>query len=330
MSRAQLSPSDGPGKLGSVVNRHWVTALLAYSVACTQSACGDGALVTLGEQGAAVTTVSEYVDVRRIDVLSDDSSDDENPTLTDSMQEIYFDSPDREGAEATHDVWRAERSPDGGFGEPVALEPWSEDGYYSSPAISGNGLTLWLAYRDGESDATDIYRVARESVDAPFSDPGPAGTWDMAHNERPRPLGQNDTVMPLSRRIETPDGNLWQTLFVTLRTDGNLVDPTPLEGLEDEGVSVVDGFLSQDGLTFLYKRIAATGEPGDLYWAQRDSVDEHFVKAEPVPGPDVNTDEYDERDPWLSADKNELFFVSNRAGTQDIYSARRVTRRANQ
>src|SRR5690606_22538553 len=93
-----------------------------------------------------------------------------------------------------------------------------------------------------------------------------------------------------------------------------------LDELDDPDVHIVDGFLTEDGLTLLFKR-QAPDEDGDLYWSKRRDVSEPFRGAEPVPGPDIKTDS-DERDPWLSRDEQTLFFASNREGEMNIYRAR--------
>jgi hypothetical protein len=93
-------------------------------------------------------------------------------------------------------------------------------------------------------------------------------------------------------------------------------DGAPLE-LEFEGeqdVPIVDGFLSENGLTFVFKGIVEG--KGVLYWTKRESLVDQWGVATPLPG-EVNTPDGDERDPWLSEDEKTLFFA--REG--DIYRA---------
>jgi Tol biopolymer transport system component len=55
----------------------------------------------------------------------------------------------------------------------------------------------------------------------------------------------------------------------------------------------------------------------DLYFATRANVTDAFSGFTPVT--DLNTF-FDERDPWLSEDKTQFFFSSDRGGNLNIYT----------
>lgn len=296
------------------------------------SACGEGDLLTLGERTESPVMTVEFGNVTRVDEVSSDE-DDENPTLTDDMLQIYFNSERDDGADGT-DIWYAERSSlDQPFGEPRPLGGWSDDGSDTSPAVSGDGLTLWLAHtpeteEDSDDATTDVRMVVRADPSAPeWEGPIAVEGLNTADDERPRPLGQEGLVMPLSRRVETSDGEtVWQTLLARREGDAEFSEPVLLTEIVDPDVSAVDGFLSFDGLTLVFK-VEPPGKKGDLYWSKRASVDDPFVGATPVPGSDINTEDYDERDPWLSPDGTVLYFASDRDGEAlDVYRAQLVTR----
>jgi len=296
-------------------------------------ACGEGELLTLGEQAEPARPVAEFVNVEKVgEVSTDADADDENPTLTDNMLQIYFNSERDDGADRS-DIWYAERSAlDEPFGEPRPIGGWSDDGEDTSPAVSGDGLTLWLAWTpessddDAEDPTTDVRMVVRADTSEPdWQAPTPVTGLNTDDDERPRPLGQGGLVMPLSRRLTTEDGGaIWQTLLARREGDAAFSEPVLLDQLADPDVNVVDGFLSLDGLTLVFK-YEALDAAGELYWCKRASVDDPFVGATPLPG-DVNTDESDERDPWLSPDGTLLYFASDREGEAlDIYRAELVT-----
>lgn len=298
-------------------------------------ACGEGELLTLGEQAEPARPVGEFVNVEKVgEVSSAGEDDDENPTLTDDMLQIYFNS-ERDGAAEGSDIWYAERSAlDEPFGEPRPIGGWSDDGEDTSSAISGDGLTLWLAWTpessedDSEDPTTDVRMVVREDTSVQdWQGPTLVGGLNSDGDDRPRPLGQGGLVMPLSRRVTTDDGStLWQTLLARREGAADFSAPVLLDALVDPDVNVVDGFLSLDGLTLVFKYEARDADgKGELYWSKRASVDDPFVGATPIPG-DVNTDASDERDPWLSSDGRLLYFASNREGEAlDIYRAELVT-----
>ena len=303
----------------------------AFAVlALVLGACSEGDLLTLGEQTEAPVVSSEFSNVVRVDEVSLDDADDENPTLTDDMLEIYFNS-DRDGGADGSDIWVAERaSLDEPFGELRPIGGWSDDGSDTSPAVSGDGLTLWLAWEpeepedDSEETTTDVRRVVRADLSTDdWQGPTAVDGLNTANDERPRPLGQGGLVMPLSRRVATDDGETWQTLLAPREGDAEFGTPVLQTELADPDVNVVDGFLSFDGLTLVFK-YEAPDEDGELYWSKRASVDEPFVGATPVPGSDVNSDGSDERDPWLSPDGTVLYFASDRDDSMDIYRAELV------
>lgn len=297
-------------------------------------ACGEGELLTLGTQAEPARPVGEFINVEKVgEVSADGDADDENPTLTDDMLQIYFNS-ERDGGVDGSEIWYAERSSlDEGFGEPRAIGGWSDDGEDSSPAVSGDGLTLWLAWTpessedDSEAPTTDVRMVVRENTSEPdWQAPTLVSGLNSVGDDRPRPLGQGGLVMPLSRRVTSDDGaDIWQTLLARREGSADFSEPVLLDQLADADVNVVDGFLSIDGLTLVFKYEAPDADGnGDLYWCKRASVDEPFVGGTPLPGA-VNTDS-DERDPWLSPDGTLLYFASKRGGEAlDIYRAELVT-----
>lgn len=301
---------------------------LSCAALLATAACSDGALVTLGEQREPVETETVFGNIRQVS-FADPGIRDENPTLTDTMLEIFFESPDREEGADGHHIWYASReSSVAEFGEPRPLESFGGEGSYSSPAITLDGQTLWLAWKaeDSENDATtDLFWTARQAGDAVvFGNPEKVADEliNTAEDERPRPLGDEGRVMPFSRRRVTSEGEeIWQTWFAELRADGQFEPPVLQDKLDSADVGIVDAFLSVDGLTLIFTRHA--GGAGDLYWSTRRTTDDVFEGATEVPG--VNTQD-EERDPWLSPDGKTLFFVSNRDGELNIYWATRITR----
>jgi hypothetical protein len=75
--------------------------------------------------------------------------------------------------------------------------------------------------------------------------------------------------------------------------------------------------LSRDGLTLYFTTNREGGLP-DVWVADRSDPSSPFGNARPVD--EVNSDE-DEHDPRLTSDGNELFFSSNRDGSQALWRA---------
>jgi hypothetical protein len=82
---------------------------------------------------------------------------------------------------------------------------------------------------------------------------------------------------------------------------------------------VVDGFLSEDGLLFLFTYDSrADDEEEDVYCAVRPDLESPF--GPPIEVANLNSSA-SERDPWLSLDRKRLYFASDRSGEFEIYVA---------
>lgn len=246
---------------------------------------------------------------RVVPVIGSDDKDD-NPTLTSDLLEIYFTST-RSG---NSDVWFARRdSVDVDFDPPEPLTVVNTSEFESSPAVDGDGLTLWIARRTDEGmGGVDIYASRRASRADAWGEAELVANLSTTGDDIPRPPGAGGLIMPLSIRTE---GDTYQLYLATRQDTTSEFSPAvPLQGLRREGYGSVDGFISWNGehLLFAYTR----DDTGDLYIAPHS--DTGFANA--VPLLDVNT-EADERDPWLSPDGKILFFASNRDETLRIYSA---------
>lgn len=268
----------------------------------------DGSLLPLTFEN--VTLVAE---------LSSRDKDD-NPTLTGDRLAICFTSTRASSTERA-DVWCAERATlSERFDEPVEITAVNSDAFETSPALSLSGLDLWFSSdREGGAGQGDIYVSSRTERSAPFGAPILVPELNSELDDIPRPPAMGDTVMPLgSRRTD----DTYFTYLATRETPSSpFSSPVLVEELTDSGLIVVDAQLSEDGLLLLFTSVAEDDAPGDLYAAERASLDESF--GAPVLLSGVNSTE-DDRDPWLSPDGQVLYFSSNRDGDFEIYSATRV------
>lgn len=112
--------------------------------------------------------------------------------------------------------------------------------------------------------------------------------------------------------------------------------PTPGASTINSASTVVDPFISKDGLSLFF---ACDGCPGtyggfDLYVSQRASIADPWGPLQNL-GPTINTP-YNESNPALSNDEHRLFLTSNRPdgfggarnfGRVDIYVSRRHNKR---
>jgi hypothetical protein len=266
--------------------------------------CGEGETVTLGRGPVSGELIQHLVS----------PEDDENPSLTADLLEIYF-SSDREGGEGDYDLYVARRaSADDAFGEPANVSELSSEEFESSPSVSADGLTLWFGSdREGGAGARDVWVSRRESRDDAWGEPENVSELNSAGDEIPRPLGDGGTTMPLGRREE--GARYFTYLARRSGPDEPFSEPELIESLiAQDVIAVTDAWLSDSGDELWYAR-GVEGEAGDIHVARRG---EDGTFHDVGPAPLVNTDA-DERDPWLSADGTRLFFASDREGNLDIY-----------
>jgi hypothetical protein len=282
-------------------------------------------VVTLGRASAAGTSsprAPEFSSPTLVAELMSDGDENSNPTLTFDLLEIYFTSR-RQGGTGDVDVWSARRAAvDEPFSVPQPVSPVNTDGFETSPAVSLDGLELWVgSERDGGLGKQDIWLSRRSSRDEEWGEPTNVMELNSAEKDIPRPPAVGGTIMPLAS--QRASSGYYQTYLARRASVRELFsEPFELTELEATDQNSVDGFLTEDGLTLFFNRSPGSGENnGELYVARRPSLNEPFGDAMPLSS--VNTSA-DERDPWLSPDGQHLYFSSDRDGTLDIYEARLI------
>ena len=276
--------------------------------------CG-GKVVTLGDESPQPYHFDAPKLVTEIAAPADRT---DNPTLTADLLEIYFTS-DRSGG---GDLWYARRANPGlPFDAPLALTDLNTDGFETSAAISADGLTLWFGSdRPGGVGAIDVWAATRDSRASAWMAAVNVSSINSAADDIPRPPGLHETAMPMASTRDIVGG--YQTYFAARAGRGSPFGaPVLAPGVVFPDRSTVDAFLTDDGLTIFYSSAAfATADGGastsDLYVAWRRTVSEAFAMNQPLN--DLNT-AADERDPWLTPDGKQLYFVSDRSGLLAIY-----------
>lgn len=278
---------------------------------------GDGTFQTCATPSdIACTPFSAPTAVVEVASVGDN---DEKPTLTADMLEMYFLS-DRAGGLGSGDVWRSTRATTGDpWGTPVLVTSVSSDSRETSPAISADGLTLCVSSdRPGGQGGLDIWMSTRPTRSDDWSVPVPVPVLNSSEDEIPRPPGDHLRIMPLSRR---PTSNDPYQLFAASRADAASPWTSPVpETSVDTGHVDDDGYLMDDGVTLYWSSDRLNGIQ-DLFVAERR--DDTSPYAPPVALTALNTSAYAERDPWVSPDSHEIYFVSDRTGSRQIFHSTR-------
>jgi len=325
--------------------------LLALGAACSLVACELGQIITLGTStasGGAATAVGgaggmsgggpstgagpalggngpggapPILGIASSEVVAGLSSPekDDNPTLSADELLLCFTSL-RPGATGESDIWCAERSSSSdAFGEPSPVDVANQEGFEASPALELDGLALWFGSdREDSLGGSDIFVVTRALRTDPWGEAVRVDELCSGEDDIPRPPAMGNTVMPLASR-RGDDASYWTYFAVRSSPSAAFGPPELLSELATPEESVVDGFLTEDGLMFLFTLAISGGEVDeDIYVAVRPDLQSPFTTPTEVGG--LNGDAND-RDPWLSPDRRRLYFSSDRSGEFEIYVA---------
>ena len=283
---------------------------LAICCAIAGAACG-GTVVDLGDPRPPPYRFGMPHLLAELDT----TYSNQNPTLTGDLLDLFFTS---NRSDMSADVWTAHRaSPGDPFDPPTLVAEASSPLYETSPAISADGLSLYVGSdRDGTTGGTDIWSTIRTDRNASWAALENLTALNSPVNDIPRPPGQHGLVMPMASERNVTGG--YRT-YLAERPDVDhpFAAPAVVTGLVG-GDIFADAFLSDDGLTLFYAAATGGAKP-DMFVAWRVSTTDRF--SLPTPLTDLNTDA-DERDPWLSPDGTMFYFTSDRRdGVLQIYEA---------
>ncbi|HMI83986.1 MAG TPA: hypothetical protein VK550_07815 [Polyangiaceae bacterium] len=297
-----------------------------------------GSLVTIGEKPAP----TYHFGPPRLVVELATYARTNNATLTEDLLEIYFTSTRDEG---DFDIWTASRAlRDEAFGSPQKVRSVSSRSLDTGSAVSADGLTLWLGSDRramGTSGGLDIWVSTRGARGTEWGDPAHVPVLSSGSFDIPRPLGVHGLVMPLGS--ERGPGSVYRTFFASRDSIAAPFEtPQPVPELVFEDGTTMDTFLSDDGLTVFFASgplmqaneggIAAALDAGvggsesdatvpvataNLFVGRREKITDPFSGFTPIV--ELNT-LFEERDPWLSEDKKQFFFSSDRGGNLNIYT----------
>jgi hypothetical protein len=248
--------------------------------------------------------------------LSDPTQEDD-PTLTDDMLEIYFASTRATGQAGNADIWRSTRpGVTDPWSAPVPVDELNTTRNDENPGISGDGLTLWLSSNRDPGIGIDIYVSTRGDRGQRWSTPVRVPELSSAVDD----LGAEPARSQLRIALY---GDNPRRLFESTRASvaEAWTAPAPIDALNQPATeNHLSGFFVSDlELWFSSTRPDGMGQH-DIYRAVRPSIGEPF--GTPTPAPGINS-RFRDDDPWLSPDGHTLYFTSTATGNQEIYVAER-------
>lgn len=220
-------------------------------------------------------------------------------------------------ATSSDDVYFATRQQmSGAFGDPRLLEGVNTSQNEVRPVLTADGLTLFMQV-SGNGDY-DIRVSTRASAAAAFSAPEPVAVINSsAYDTEPWISEDGLVIYFVSRR----DGN--DDIFKASRASvGSAFGaPVPVGELNTDAIDYAPA-LSKDGLEIFFG--STRQSVGDIFHATRSTINDGFGAprvVEELSGP-VSF----EHPSWVSADRCQLMFTSDRAGGSgrvDIWIATR-------
>jgi hypothetical protein len=249
----------------------------------------------------------------RVPGVSSNDFNDDDPTLTADLLEMYFKST--RGPQL--DIFRSTRnSPSDSWSTPARVDELSSSSVDNTPEVSADGLTIYLASnRDGNIDQ---YRSTRASRSDSWSQP--LRVDELASDDADFSATTDSTGLHLvMNRFSTAATDLYSAERESI--DDAWSTPAFLAELNTDRYEA-DAVLDPSGLRLLYTLEEATpGQGRQIYGSERNTLRGAFGESRPLMT--INTEEDDE-DPWISPDLSVIYFSRTTAsGRKDIYMAER-------
>lgn len=247
-----------------------------------------------------------------VQAISDPTADDEDPTFTGDLRELYF-SSDRAG---DSDIWVSRRAtPADPWGPPAMVVELSSSGIDRSPSVSLDGLSIWFT-TDRELFRGRIWHSSRPNTLAAWAPPAPVSELASPNFDSAPSIDAAETTMFFSsiHQNSTTGTDIYASTRTSVSQPWGV--PVRVPGL-DTPLDEADPFVAQGGLVVFFT-LTRPGQSADLYSSVRRSTDASFPP--PWPLSDVNSS-YVESDPALSADLLYLMFASSRSNNMEIYES---------
>lgn len=237
-----------------------------------------------------------------------------DPTLSADGLEIFFASNRGNGANGTFDIYRATRATTSDpFSPPQRVVELSTAASEVGIHLSADGLTAWF-YRQNPAQF-DVFRATRPSRDQPFGAAMPEPALSQPDDDRDPSLTADGLLVVVEHEETEEDHEIY------LYERASIAAPwgAPRK-LTEVSSAVSDGAAALDaaGLVLVFHSDRPDGGLlHDLFIATRASRGEPFSAPEPIV--ELNTAQFDEGNPEISADLRTIVFDR----TDDLYIATR-------
>ena len=255
-----------------------------------------------------------------VGALMDTRAFDDDPTFTDDLLELVFNTDRDTTAPSDDSLWVSTRSaPSDPWGPPHAIDELNSANYQdTTPGIGGDGLTIWFAStRPGGPGQYDLWTSTRPDRSTVWATPVLVTELNTPAQEVAPQVTQSGLFMVVETNQPGGAGghDLYQTTRATVNDQWGAVEPilgvnTPAN--EYAGRFVLGGRV----IVFCSDRNSANRQ--DVFYAERATLGEPFGPAQPIDGINTTSNDFD---PWPSEDFHYIVFASDRSGNSEIYEA---------
>ncbi|HEU0035861.1 MAG TPA: hypothetical protein VFQ53_34850 [Kofleriaceae bacterium] len=299
----------------------WIAFVVALS-ACGRFGFGSepdpDAIAAMGDGSPDAPPLGPFTSITLVPGINDPAAQDDDPSLTADMLEIYFDSERAAAGGGNGDIWFASRTTiTEPFSAPVLVSELTSPGDDTTPDVSPDGLTIYFGSDRASAGNRDLYvstRATRSSawgapqriteLASPSDDSGAMETEDGLH------------LVLASARAGTMD------LYVATRTarDQPWGPPAPIPALASATASEDQHWIDATASVIYLAADLPGSVDADIWMAtRRGGLTDYNA---PVRLDELSSNVADV-DPWLSPDQRTMFFMSKRSGVGDIYMATR-------
>jgi hypothetical protein len=251
--------------------------------------------------------------------LSEPDAEDDDPSLTPDLREIWF-SSSRPGGLGGSDIWHAVRAdPSDPWEAPTPVDELSSSSAETSVAVSRDGLEIWITTdRPGGLGGFDVWVSTRQSREALWPEPVPVPELNSPDDDLAR--GTDGSGLLLLMASKRSNNNSSYDLLVASRADAWSAWSTPISITElNTAGNDADPFLAADERTLFFTSDRAGTAGDDLYAALRADPGAQFSSPEPLA--ELNGPRRDS-DPWVSDDLRYIIYASERDDQAlDLYEA---------
>jgi hypothetical protein len=216
----------------------------------------------------------------------------------------------------------------GPWSRPVGLGPIvNTTAHDQTPAISGDGLSLYMASNRPGSAGFDLWVSHRQAIDLPWEAPVNLGPGiNTAANENGPSLSPDGRYLFFVSNRTGPGSAGLADLYISQRVSSNGVDvwdtPVPLSSLNTSGIDAAPNYFENEhGRPQLFFTSTRLGGPEDIHVSE---LQKDGVWGDPVPVFELNSPAADGRS-TIRSDGLEIIFDSGRDGdgTTSLYASHR-------